>query len=191
MTTRPATEQTRERLVRRRLAQVGPRPPLLERHPRDGFTLAAPYPLGPGALRSLRALILALCPPSPAPHSADLHARVELGARRFLRYMHPFVARTLSLGLSLLDWLPVLTLASAARLHRLDGARARSLVGNWAKSPFRLLRLLVVGIRGMVLSVYFDQSEVHAAMRYAPVPFIKSRLDARSRLLRPVTLAAE
>jgi hypothetical protein len=41
----------------------------------------------------------------------------------------------------------------------------------------------------MVLSVYFDQSEVHAAMRYAPVPFIKSRLDARSRLLGPVTLA--
>jgi hypothetical protein len=105
--------------------------------------------------------------------------------------MHPAVARGLAIGLSLLDWLPILSLASALRLHRLDGAKARTLLARWARSPFRLLRLFVVGVRGMVLSVYFDQSEVHAAMRYAPVEHIESRLAMRARLLRPGALAAE
>jgi hypothetical protein len=190
MTQRPTPATASERSVRLHLAQVGP---ALERHPKDGFRLAEPYPLGDGALRTLRALVLALCPPAPAPRSPDLMNRVEVGARRLLRYMHPVVARTLALGLSLLDWLPVLTLASALRLHRLDGARARKLVGAWARSPFRLLRLLIVGVRGLVLSVYFDQSEVHAAIRYAPVPFLKSRLARRAELLsvRSTPLAAE
>lgn len=191
MKTRPTPATASERHVRLRVAQVGPG---LERHPKDGFTLAEPYPLGKGALRTLRALVVALCPPAPAPHSADLMNRVELGARRLLRYMHPVVARTLAIGLALLDWLPVLTLASALRLHRLDGARARALVGKWARSPFRLLRLMVVGLRGLVLSVYFDQSEVHAAMRYEPVPFLRSRIEKRRLLLGPapaLRLAAE
>jgi hypothetical protein len=191
MKTSPTPATASERFVRLRLAEVGPS---LERHPNDGFRLADPYPLGAAALRTLRALVLALCPPAPAPHSADLMNRVELGARRLLRYMHPVVARTLALGLALLDWLPLLTLTSGLRLHRLDGARARKLLGKWARSPFRLLRLLIVGLRGLVLCVYFDQSEVHAAMRYAPVPFLKSRLAKRALLLNPTAatpLAAE
>jgi hypothetical protein len=163
----------------------------LERHPRDGWKLAEPYPLGEGSRRALRAIIEALCPPSPAPRSADLTRRVELGARCLLRYMHPVVSRGLALGLLLLDWLPILTLASKFRMHRLDSGKARALFTRWAKSPFAALRLLVMGARSLVLSVYFDQSEVHAALNYDPVGFQKSRMRLRAHLVMPRKLAAE
>jgi len=156
-----------------------------------GARFAEPYPLGENARRVLCALIDALCPPSPAPRSADLLHRVELGARRLLRYMHPTVARLLALGLVLLDVLPVLTLASRLRLHRLDRARTSELVTRWAKSPFKALRLLIQGTRSLVLGVYFDQKDVHAAMGYAPIAFIEGRVRLRTELLRPVRAAAE
>jgi hypothetical protein len=156
-----------------------------------GARFAEPYPLGEQARRVLCALIEALCPPAPAPRSAELMHKVELGARRLLRYMHPTVARMLSLGLIVLDVLPVLTLASKWRLHRLDRARTSELVARWAKSPFKALRLLIQGARSLVLGVYFDQKEVHAAIGYAPVPFIEGRVRLRAQLLRPVRAAAE
>ena len=159
--------------------------------PRALSRFADPYPLGASALRSLRALIAALCPPSPAPRSSEILSRVELGARRLLRYMHPAVARALAFGLLFLDFLPLLTLKSRVRLHRMDGARASKLVARWAKSPFLAVRLLVQGARSLVLGVYFDQKEVHAALRYAPVPHIEGRIRLRDSLLRPVPAAAE
>jgi hypothetical protein len=103
--------------------------------------------------------------------------------------MHPVVARLLSLGFLILDLLPLLTHSN--RLHRLDTARASVLVARWARSPFKALRLLIQGARGMVLGVYFDQKEVHAALRYAPVPFIEGKVRLRAELLRPVHAAAE
>jgi hypothetical protein len=105
--------------------------------------------------------------------------------------MHPMVARALSLGLLVLDVLPVLTFSSRFRLHRLDAARTSALVARWAHSPFKALRLLIQGARSMVLGVYFDQKEVHAALRYAPVPFIESKIRLRAGLLRPAHAAAE
>jgi len=152
---------------------------------------ADPYPLSESARRVLVALISAMCPPSPAPRSRELFDSVELGARRLLRYMHPMVARALSFGLLLLDVLPVLTLTSRFRLHRLDAARASGLLARWARSPVKALRLLIQGTRGVVLGVYFDQKEVHAALRYAPVPFIEGKIRLRAELLRPVQAAAE
>jgi hypothetical protein len=35
------------------------------------------------------------------------------------------------------------------------------------------------------MSAYFDQDEVHRALHYAPVPFIKARVSLRQRLLGP------
>jgi hypothetical protein len=171
------------------VAQAGlPRP---SRPPSASAPFADPYPLPESARRVLYALICAMCPPSPAPRSTELLSRVELGARRLLRYMHPVVARALSIGLLFLDVLPLLTFTSRLRLHRLDVARASSLVTRWAKSPFKALRLLIQGARGVVLGVYFDQKEVHAALRYAPLPFIESKVRLRAELLRPVQAAAE
>jgi hypothetical protein len=163
----------------------------LERHPRDGWRLAEPYPLGKGARRALLALIEALCPPSPAPRSADLTLRVETGARCLLRYMHPLVSRGLALGLLLIDWLPILTFASRFRMHRLEGRRTRSLFTRWAKSPIAALRLLVQGTRSLILSVYFDQDEVHAALNYDPVGYQRGRIRLRAGLVMPRELAAE
>jgi hypothetical protein len=110
---------------------------------------------------------------------------VERSARVFLSYMHPLVARGLAIGLLLLDVLPILSLVRARPLRRLSRADASALIAKWAKSRLTALRLLVMGVRSLVLSLYFDQDEVHAAMGYAPVPFLRDRIQVRSDLLRP------
>jgi hypothetical protein len=193
MTSRPPGESRGDTKRHLAVTQVGPaQVGSLERHPRDGWQIAHPYPLGPRALRVLKLLIDALCPSGSAPRSAELDERVLLGARRFLAYMHPTVSRGLAFGLVLLDFLPVLMLAASRTLHRLSPADASRLFARWTRSRFTALRLLVTGLRSLVLSVYFDQDEVHRAMRYAPVPFIKDRIRLRSELLRPLLpIAAE
>jgi hypothetical protein len=188
MTTRPAPGKPAANEVHLAVAQAGPD---LERHPNDGWRLAEPYPLGPRALVALRALIEALCPTGRAPRSPEVMRNVELGARRLLRYMHPTVARALWIGLLVLDWLPVLTLRSPGRLHRLGPARSSAFVARWARSRFKVLRLLITGVRSLVLSVYYDQRAVHEAMKYRPVPFMRERIAFRRALLRPARAAAE
>jgi hypothetical protein len=104
--------------------------------------------------------------------------------------MHPVVAWCLAAGLVVLDWLPLLTLASPSRLHAMSPARASALLARWSRSRVRALRLLIQGARGLVMSVYFDQSEVHAAMHYDPVPFMRDRVRRRDELLLGRSLAA-
>jgi hypothetical protein len=189
--THPPTEQARGDTKRYlALAKVGPGS--LSRHPEDGWQLAAPYPLGARALAVLRALIAAICPATKGPHSPELQARVERSARVFLSYMHPIVARGLALGILLLDVLPILSFVRVRPLRRLARADASALLAKWAKSRLTVLRLLVMGVRSLVLSVYFDQSEVHAGMGYAPVPFIRDRMRLRRDLMKPrFPIAAE
>lgn len=196
MTTRPPRGTRGETKRHLSLAPVGPAlvTGSLERHPTDGWQIAHPYPLGPRALRVLRVLVDTLCPSlaSRAPRSAELDERVLLGARRFLSYMHPMVSRALAFGLVLLDFLPVLTLRARHTLHACSRSEATRLFAGWVTSRFTALRLLATGLRSLVLSVYFDQEEVHRAIRYAPVPFIKGRILFRAKLLGPtVPIAAE
>jgi hypothetical protein len=140
----------------------------------------------------LRALIDALSPAGSAPRSAELDLRVEVGARRFMSYMHPTVSRGLALGLVLLDFLPLFTLRASRTLHHLSRAEASVLFGRWAKSRITALRLLAMGLRSLVLSVYFDQEEVHRAMGYAPLPFIQDRIRLRASLVgHAIPVAAE
>src|SRR5262249_46290237 len=113
-----------------------------------------------------------------------------IGTRRFLRYMNPVVARALWLGVLLLDWLPILTLRSRARLQRLRSERASAFFSAWARSRIKALRLLVTGVRSLVLSVSFVQRAVHEAMGYRPVPFMRERIAFRA-LLTPAPAAAE
>lgn len=189
MTSRPASSESAENKVHLAVAQAGPE--LLARHPNDGWCLAEPYPLGPRARIALRGVIWALCPGGTAPRSPEVMHDVELGTRRFLRYMHPTVARALRFGLLLLDWLPVLTLRSRGRLHRLAPDKASAFIARWAKSRIKALRLLVMGVRSLVLSVYFDQTAVHRALKYEPVPFMRERIAFRRALLMPARAAAE
>jgi hypothetical protein len=155
----------------------------LSRHPDDGWQLAEPYVLGPTALRALRGLIITLCPSAPAPCSPELFERVELHVRQHMRYMHPLAAWGFCLCLGLLDWAPRLLLVSARRLHALGRQRASRLLSEMVGGRFAFLRTLVVAVRGLVLSAYFDQDEVHAAIGYAPLPFLRERVERRKALL--------
>lgn len=174
---------------RKRLPVQSARAPL-SRHPDDGWVMADPYPLGTAARRSLRALIVTLCPAAPAPNSPELLDRVELHVRHFLRYMHPLAAWGFTLCLVLLDWAPRFLFVSVKRLHALGRSRASRLLSEMVSGRFAFLRTLVVAVRGLVLSAYFDQDEVHQAIGYAPLPFLSERVERRRLLLGAAPLPA-
>jgi hypothetical protein len=158
--------------------------PSAVRHPDDDWVMGDLYPLRPFTRRALNGLTRAMCPPPPAPQLTDLEERVTLQVQRMLRYMNPFVAFGFCVAVIALDWSPIWRLASWRRAQSLEAGRAASIVEElgWSKLP--ALRLLVLGVRGLILSVYFDQDEVHRAMGYAPAPFIEQRIQLRRRLLR-------
>jgi hypothetical protein len=155
------------------------------------FVLADPYPRGKYSRRVFRALIGALCPPAPAPRSVELLDRIETSARRLMRYMHPTIGRGLWLVVLLLDLAPLLLWSARRRLHSLDDKGIRNVIGRLSHSRWHSIRTAIIGVRGMILSAYFDQPEVHDAIGYRPVEFIKQRLELRDRLLRPAPVAAE
>ncbi len=157
--------------------------PKLGRHPQDRWKLAAPYAMGRGARRALRALISLFLPQAPAPSSEDIERRVEHTILTWLPYMHGVSARGLWLAVLLLDWSPVFLFQSFRRLRTLPRKKASELLGQLAHGRFAALRMLVVAVRGITLSAYFDQSEVHAALGYRPVPFLRNRIEERRRLL--------
>jgi hypothetical protein len=161
----------------------------LARHPDDGWLLADPYPMSEFTRRALRGVIHAICPPPPAPYSVALVDNVELYVRRFMRYMHPLAARGLWLTFLLLDFLPLLLL-KGSRLQKLDREPGAKLLSSLAHSRFGILRLLCVGVRGAILSGYFDQDEVHKVLGYAPIPFISERTALRQARLLPAPIEA-
>ncbi len=158
----------------------------LARHPEDGFVLADPYPVGTTTRRALRALIAVLIPPAPAPTAPDMIDRLELHLRRFMAYMNPLAARGFVLCILLLDFAPLFLFQSFRRLNALPRARASRLLSEMVHGRYAFLRTLVVAVRGLVLSAYFDQDETHRAIGYEPIPFLRERMDRRRLLvLRP------
>ena len=162
------------------ILQRDPRP--LARHPDDGWLLADPYPMSESVRRALRAVIHAICPPPPAPQSPELFDNIELYVRRFMRYMHPLAARGLWLTFLLLDFLPLLLL-KGRRLQKLGREPAARFLTWLSHSKLGLVRLLCTGVRGAILSGYFDQDEVHKVLGYTPVPFISGRTALRQKQL--------
>ena len=158
--------------------------PVAARHPDDAWVMADPYPLGGIVLRALDGLVRAMCPPEPAPQLADLEERARSQVQRMLRYMKPIVAFGFCISVVVLDWSPIWRLASFRRVQSMDRARGAALLEELGSSKAPGMRLLVLGVRGLILSVYFDQEEVHRAMDYAPRPFIEQRIQLRRRLLR-------
>ncbi len=152
------------------------------RHPHDGWVMADAYPMGAFTRRALDGLTRAICPPPPAPQLEHLEARVAEQVQRMLRYMRPVVAFGFCAAVLVLDWAPLWRLASWRRVQSLDARRSADILFEIGTSKLPGLRLLTLGVRGMILSVYFDQDEVHEAMRYAPVPFIEQRIALRKRL---------
>ena len=73
-------------------------------------------------------------------------------------------------------------MTTVAAAPREDGGK---LLSEMVHGRYSFLRMLVVALRGVTLSAYFDQEEVHQAMQYAPVPFMRERIVRRQSLLRP------
>jgi hypothetical protein len=153
------------------------------RHPADGWILADPYPMRPSSVRALHLVMNALLPPKPAPRTKAIEAAVERQVRTFLQYMNPISAYGFVVALHLLVWAPVWRLHSLRSLRGVSPSEAGEILTEIGESKLSALRMLMVGMRGLILSAYFDQDEVHRAIDYEPVAFFRSRVALRSRLL--------
>lgn len=157
--------------------------PIISRHPNDGWVLADPYPMSGPTRRALRGLIRVLCPPAPGPTLPDLEDRIEIHVRRMLQYMVPIVALGFVLGLYLLDFAPLWRFRAASRIQKLEREQAESVLTEMGESRSPFIRMLILGVRGLVLSTFYDQDEAHAAMDFHPIPFIENRIELRERIL--------
>jgi hypothetical protein len=156
---------------------------LAGREPDDGWQIADPQPMGPMTRRALQGVIRALCPRPPAPWSEELALRIEHGVRVFLRYMPPIMGWGFGPMVILLDWSPLWRLRSLRPLHTHDRVWAAGHLQLLSTSRFKPIRLMIMAARAAVLSVYYDQNEVHEAIHYDPMPFLQGRADLRRRLL--------
>ena len=159
--------------------------PALLRHPKDDWQLADPCRLSKGGMRRLRGLLKVFLPAtSPAPpFTPDLEDRIVDQLLRLIQYMHPMIRLGIRLSMWLVDWAPRWRLRSWRRLTKLDRERADKLLDQLGLSRLPIVRTTVFIVRGLVLSAYYDQPEVHQAINYEPIPFIKSRIELRNRLL--------
>jgi hypothetical protein len=167
------------------LIQVQPKPhaPFAGRHPSEGWVMAQPQPMPAFIRRALRGIVRAVCPPEPAPQLVDLEDRIEDHLRRFIRYMPGHVRVGFCVAILLIDWAPLWRFTGLRRLQHLGRARAAALLAELSVSRSAFLRTTLLGVRGSILSTYYDQDEVHLALGYAPAAFIAGRIDLRTRLL--------
>jgi len=167
------------------LSVVGPQATgTLERRPRDGWQRARLFPMGRGARRALKGLILGLCPTSlDAPQGASIEHHVEVYVRFFMCYMPRWMARGIWCALFLMEWSPLWLGQAARRLSSLPPRRRARVIARLARSRFYPVRRLVMVLNSLFMSAYFDSVRVHRALRYAPVPFMKERIALRRELL--------
>lgn len=133
--------------------------------------------------RAFRGLIRVLCPPPPGPTLPDLEDRIELHVRRMLSYMVPVVALGFVVAVHVVDFAPMWRFRAWSRLQRLDRDDAERLLTEMGRSRSPFVRMLILAVRGLVLSTFYDQEETHAAMGWKPLPFLTERIRLRERLL--------
>lgn len=184
----PATRQRNQPSQRaisteRRQIQDAQTPSTGSRNPDDAWIVAEPYPMGRAGRRSLRGLIVCICPPAPAPAVEPMLDRLELQVRQLLRYMPPLIAWLLRASFVLLDHSPRLLFFSHRRLSGLPRADSEKLLHRLDHHMLASVRDLTFAVRGIILSTYFDQDEVHDAVGYAPGTFLQNRVALRARLL--------
>ncbi len=164
--------------------------PSLARHPGDHW-LAAPQRFDRPTERALRGVIRALLPPPPAPRPADIEDRLVAHMGMMLQYQLPAAALGMRVLLHILEHSPRWRLHSAQTLSDLDPARGSAVLEGLSSSRLLTLRMLTLPVKAILLSGYFDQDEVHAAMDYAPRPFMHSRMDAHRRMQEARTKGTE
>lgn len=146
--------------------------------------MAEPEALSRGGHRRLRGLMRVFLPSAPAPEvTGSLEEAVVDQSLRLMKYMHPVVRLGLKLAMFLVDWSPIWRLRGVRRLSNTPPEVATRVIHGMGVSRLPVVRTLVFGVRGLLLSVYFDQPEVHEALGYRPVPFMRSRIALRHRLL--------
>lgn len=156
---------------------------LVERHPQDGWCLADPAQLSRGSERAVRGVVWALLPPAPAPRPQDIEERVTRQVRCMMQYMPPALRLGFVVLMRALFWAPLWRLRGFGPLSRLSQREASKTLASVAQSRFFPLRLMMLAPKAIVLSAYFDQDEIHAALDYEPRAFIRERIERRAELL--------
>jgi hypothetical protein len=87
------------------------------------------------------------------------------------------------LAIHLLEWAPLWTFMAFSRLSRLDATRADEVLSRLDESRIGLVRTMMIGMRGVILSTWFDQAAVHEALDYEPAAFMRERIALRSRIV--------
>jgi hypothetical protein len=153
--------------------------PVLQRHPDDGWTLAAPMKVGARTRRLLLRLADAILPSSPRTETTleDVteHALV------CLRYMPRSTGILFLVGMYVLNWAPLWRLKGMRPLTALPTDVARRHLTGVTKSRWLGIRLLMVGPLGLFMSSYFDQDYVHRELGYDPIPFVAERIELRRK----------
>ena len=153
--------------------------PVLQQHPNDGWTLAAPMKVGARTRRLLLRLADAILPSSPRTETTleDVteHALV------CLRYMPRSTGVLFLVGMRVLNWSPLWRLKGVRPLTALPTDVARRHLAGVTKSRWLAIRLLMVGPLGLFMSSYFDQDYVHRELGYEPTRFIAERIEIRRK----------
>ncbi len=153
--------------------------PVLQRHPDDSWTLAAPRTVNPRTQRVLLALADAIMPASPRTETTledvTRHALV------CLQYMPRSSAMAFVAGMRLLNWAPLWRLRGLRPLTRLSRDEARRHLVAVTQSRWLPVRMLMYGPLGLFMSTYFDQDCAHRAIDYDPVPFVEERIELRRK----------
>jgi hypothetical protein len=153
--------------------------PVLQRHPDDAWTLAAPMKVGARTRRVLLGLADAILPPSPRTETTLEDVTEQ--ALICLQYMPWSTGALFVAGMRLLNWSPLWRLRGFRPLTALPTVAARRHLAGVAHSRWLPVRLLMLGPLGLFMSSYFDQDYVHRELDYAPTPFVAERIELRRK----------
>ncbi|MGM0574850.1 MAG: hypothetical protein ACQEXJ_03845 [Myxococcota bacterium] len=155
----------------------------LARHPSDGWIPPDPCPMGRGSRAVLRGAIRAICPLETGPGGPGMVDRVEHQVRIAMACMPRGTARMLVALMYVFDFAPLWRFEALRRLRSLPRERAAAVLEGVMNSRSDLLRNIFFPIRGVLQSAYYDQPEVHEAIGYEPVTFMRTRITLRERLM--------
>jgi hypothetical protein len=125
--------------------------------------VAAPRNLSPRSADILRAVVDAL---RPRGHGFDesIDDDVLLEIDRTTPYLPPLTRLALPLGLRLVEWGPPLFTGRARRFTALNRQEARAYLQGWLDSRLAVRRLLLHGLRALVLLAFYQHPAVLEAM---------------------------
>lgn len=101
----------------------------------------------------------------------------------FVPFMPALMRRGFPLGLLLLQWGTLVTLVALKPFTLLSDRVRERYLHRWAKSPIALFRALAQGVRGLILSAYYEQPKVHRALGYTPKEFLEECRERRAALI--------